>query len=177
MHAAATDAHSSEVQDVPSDIAEALNATRWGVDFDPEDIERIANFFEIRSYVAGQYVFKEGEQSDFVAYILEGEVAIVKNAGTPAQNVLVALQPKSHFGELSFIDSDPRSASAMARAPSRLLILSKQSFDYIVAHYPSVAVKILVNVARIISNRLRMTTGRLYCPPFFRSSLPEWSGM
>jgi CRP-like cAMP-binding protein len=47
----------------------------------------------------------------------------------------------------------------------QLLILPKERFHRILTDHPGVGVKMLMKIARLLSRRLRQTTGRLVCAP------------
>jgi CRP-like cAMP-binding protein len=49
----------------------------------------------------------------------------------------------------------------VARQRTELLVISRKNFDEIVVDHPQVAIKMLKEVARMISRRLRMTTGQM----------------
>ena len=56
---------------------------------------------------------------------------------------------------------EPRSATVVADTDVRLLILQRSEFDRLLDNQPKVAAKILLRIARLLSHRLRGTTGQL----------------
>ncbi len=142
-------------------IADMLDETKWGADFSRDEIEAIAPYFSVSELDKDQHVFEEGDKENFMAFIISGEIIITKELGNSSEKIVCTLKAGTHFGELSFIDDGPRSASAVASQPSTLLTLSKSNFDVITLKHPAIGVKILTNIAKLISGRLRMTTGRL----------------
>jgi CRP-like cAMP-binding protein len=46
-----------------------------------------------------------------------------------------------------------------------LLVLPKEQFQTILKDHPDIGVKMLMKIARLLSRRLRQTTGRLVCTP------------
>jgi len=65
------------------------------------------------------------------------------------------------IGEMSMIDGNPRSASAIAAADTILVTLSKESMDLLFKEKPYVGLKLLKKIAFSMSQRLRQTTGIL----------------
>lgn len=143
------------------DIANMFDETKWGKDFTRPEVESIARFMSIHNYTQGQTIFKQGERQSYMAFIVDGRVDILKESLDDLEQIVVTLNPRTHFGEMAFVDDEPRSASAMARDEVTLLVLSVDNFERIVEQYPTIGIKMLRNIARMISQRLRMTTGKL----------------
>jgi CRP-like cAMP-binding protein len=62
---------------------------------------------------------------------------------------------------MALVDRIPRSASATAEDPSRLLILRRREFYEIVRKDPSLSVKLLWSFVQVLAERLRKTTAEL----------------
>jgi CRP-like cAMP-binding protein len=78
--------------------------------------------------------------------IVDGEVSIERG-----ETRLKILGPKDFFGEMSIIDGEPRSASALAQKDCLLLRIDKQDFQELLSTYNSAA----VSVVRALNRRLR----------------------
>lgn len=143
------------------DIANMFDETKWGKDFTRPEVEAIARFMSIHNYDKGQNIFKQGERQSYMAFIVDGRVDILKESLDDLEQIVVTLNPRTHFGEMAFVDDEPRSASATARDDVTLLVLSVDNFERILEQYPAIGIKMLRNIARMISQRLRMTTGKL----------------
>jgi CRP-like cAMP-binding protein len=75
--------------------------------------------------------------------------------------VVVTLNRGKTFGELSLLDGGPRSSTAIAREDCTLLVLDEDALDDLQDAQPGLAARILRVLARLLSQRLRMTSGRL----------------
>jgi CRP/FNR family cyclic AMP-dependent transcriptional regulator len=81
------------------------------------------------TYKDGQVIVKEGGYGDGTYVILEGQVEITRKVGQG--NVRIALIGKGDiFGEMSFLDRQPRSASAVAVGDVKLGIFDKDFLDH-----------------------------------------------
>ena len=143
------------------DLAVLLDKTNWGLQFSYDEIEVIANYMSLNSFSSGEYIFREGDRENFIAFIIKGEVQICKESSDRLESIVVTLKAGTHFGEMSLVDEEPRSASARARDEVELLILSKTNFDSLVESRADIGNKILRSIARLLSKRLRQTTGKL----------------
>ncbi len=61
-----------------------------------------------------EIIFKEGEKSNCMYYIISGDVALYSSYGVKDQKLLTTLTNGSFFGELGLVGDDPRSATAVA---------------------------------------------------------------
>jgi CRP-like cAMP-binding protein len=62
---------------------------------------------------------------------------------------------------MALIDGEPRSATCITAMPCKLVILTKENFLRILAEQPGLGVKIVMKIARLLSQRLRKTSGML----------------
>lgn len=143
------------------EIANMFDDTKWGALFSRKDVETIARHLSLHTFAPGEQIFSEGDRENYMAFIIEGHVEIRKESGDLTECILVTLGPRTHFGEMAFIDDEPRSASAIAKDAVTLLILSKEKFEHILRADPPLGITMLKNIARLISQRLRSTTGQL----------------
>jgi hypothetical protein len=72
----------------------------------------------------GDVVFRQGEESNFLYYVADGEYRVEVN-GVPVASVTPA---DILIGEMSFLLNDRRSATVIANTPGRLIKISKQTF-------------------------------------------------
>jgi CRP-like cAMP-binding protein len=89
-----------------------------------------------RTFGPGQIIFREGEESTDVFFILSGRVRIrLRTAIGPC--VLSELGPGEFFGEMGVIEEAPRSATAEAMEPTELEVISEAEFSRSVLQQPT----------------------------------------
>lgn len=116
------------------------------------------NFFEFEK---GKILFKEGDPGDYICFVVEGGIDILKQSATGQRAVIATLTRGSTIGEMSIIDNIARSATVKARKDSTLVILSRKGFNTILDKHPKVGIKILKGVARLLSLNMRRTSSHL----------------
>jgi PPM family protein phosphatase len=121
-----------------------------------KEIIRVLNVTEVKEYLPGQPVIKEGTYGEEMFILLRGKVRIHKN-----DVFITHLLPGSHVGEMALVDRSPRSTSVTAEDKSRLLILRRREFYEIVRKDPSLSVKLLWSFVQVLADRLRKTTAEL----------------
>ncbi len=76
----------------------------------------------------GDYIFKEGSYGDWIYVILSGQVEIAKYC-RGKKVTIETLKEGEVFGEMSFVDRTPRSASAVAKGKVSIGILDRNLLD------------------------------------------------
>jgi YihY family inner membrane protein len=98
----------------------------------------------------GTMIFDEGEKGDEMFYILSGTVDIVKDGRN-----ITSIESGKYFGEMSFLISASRTASAVAREDVRLIRISHRNFGIMMKEFPELVPELLKEMA----SRLKETTG------------------
>jgi EAL domain-containing protein (putative c-di-GMP-specific phosphodiesterase class I) len=76
----------------------------------------------------GEWLFREGDTGD-TAFVIENGLLEVCREEDGKRERVAQLGPGDMIGEMSLIDKLPRSASAFARLPTRLRVLTRQHLD------------------------------------------------
>jgi len=130
-------------------------------DFTAREIEALARYTELFRAAASTVIFEEGAREAYMAFLVSGEVEIRKTDGHGGTHVLTTFGPGKLLGEMSLVDGETRSASAVALRESTLLVLTEAEFERLVDELPRLGAKLALSLARLLSGRLRMTSGRL----------------
>ena len=117
----------------------------------PEDLERVAEVTRERTYPKNSVILFEDDPGDSLFIVREGRVKVVLVGEDGREVILGVLGIGEHFGELSLIDDQPRSAHVIAMEDSTLLVLRREDFQAILHQTPGIAVPLL----RELSRRLR----------------------
>ena len=118
----------------------------------PQEVASIAAVAPEHTYEPGQIVVTQGTPGQAFYLITEGRVGIERD-GLP----LGAFGPGDFFGEMSLLDSAPRSATIRAIDQTRCLMLSSWDFKSLLERTPSIAIRLL----EVLSRRLRVADERL----------------
>ena len=116
-----------------------------------DELEGLGTGLRRRPYRKGEVIFLQGDPGTSLYLIETGRVKIVLTSPEGKEFVLTRLGPPEFFGDLALLDGEPRSADAVAEAPSQLLLLRREDFLGYVEARPRVATKLLA----VLSRRLR----------------------
>ncbi len=101
----------------------------------------------------GEVLFNEGDDGDQLYVVIDGKVKLGRTSPDGRENLLAILGPGQMFGELSFFDPGPRSATATAVTDVDLRSLGHEALSPVLAAHPDVAHALLNQLA----GRLRRT--------------------
>ncbi|MBL8721165.1 MAG: cyclic nucleotide-binding domain-containing protein [Myxococcales bacterium] len=107
----------------------------------------------------GDAVFREGDQAREMFVVLDGECEVLKRGKRGVEARVALLGPGDWFGEMSILDVQPRSATVIALAPSRLLRIGAEGLDQLYRRDLKAYSLIVLNIARELSRRLRVADG------------------
>ncbi len=142
-------------------ILDSLSKISLFSELEPEQLEFVAKYTLLLSVDAGETVFREGEKGDFVCFVADGLLAVVKAAEDGKIVELTTLPQGSSMGEMAVIDDFPRSATVISRKPSQLITMTRSQFHSIVSTHPEIGISILKGIARVLSLNLRKTSANL----------------
>ncbi|OGS24315.1 MAG: hypothetical protein A2297_02240 [Elusimicrobia bacterium RIFOXYB2_FULL_48_7] len=111
-----------------------------------------------KKYPAGELIFEEGKVGKALFIIFDGEVAITKAAGNSEPKIIATHEKGAFFGEMALLEELPRSATAKTTKETTLFLMYKVKFDWFIEKDPRVGLKVIYNIAKVLSGRLRETS-------------------
>ena len=115
-------------------------------------IDTLATSDNVRAFEAGQKIFEAYDMGAEMYVVLEGQVEL-----TVDSTVLETLGPGTPFGEMALIDQAPRTATATAKTPCKLAVISEKRFLFMVQTMPHFALDIM----KVMADRLRKMNQRV----------------
>ena len=114
-----------------------------------------------KTFNPGDDIFSQGDTAKALYVIRLGSIKIHQRSSS-GDNIEVAnLGSGSHFGEMAFVDGEPRSASATAIEKTELVVLDYQKLKAVLEENQSIAVHFYRELAHFLCGRLRVTTNDL----------------
>lgn len=124
---------------------------------DEADCKTIEKYMFSYEYKDGNYVFKEGTHGGYMFFIVDGTVDVIKQIDTQKTKVATLGAGRS-VGEMSLIDGGTRSATVKATSDLSLIVLKREDFQKLLDEEPVIANKVLMGIAKLLSDSLRETT-------------------
>jgi len=122
-------------------------------------LQHLAQSLTIELPEVGQVLFHEGDPTTSMFVVIDGEYEVLKRSRHGVDTRVAVLGPGDWFGEMSIVDIQPRSATVRALAPGRLIRITPQELDALYRYDLRSYAIIVLNLARELSRRLRVTDG------------------
>jgi CRP-like cAMP-binding protein len=127
---------------------QALAATPLFAGLSSALLESLVEHLALVPLERGDVLFREGEPSDALYVVVEGEVS-VRAAGPPPIE-LARLGPGAFLGEVALLTDQPRAATALALAPAELLRIDRDTLAAVLGAHGD----LLRAVLRFVRDRL-----------------------
>lgn len=137
------------------ELVQSLQAIPLFKSLNRRDVTGLLGIIHNRNYIAGEYIFYQGDPGIGLYLIREGEVQIIRESEKGDKVPLAAFRKGDFFGELALVDSEKRSASAIANSDTKLSVIFKPDLDEFIDRYPKKGIKIVQGIAEITAVRLR----------------------
>src|SRR5882757_2609897 len=92
---------------------------------DAEELQSLRRRAVERTFAPGEEIFKEGDAGDGMYVVRDGLVEISGMVGADVRHVFSRIGPGDFFGEMAVLDDKPRSATAAARAQTRVYFFGR----------------------------------------------------
>ena len=140
---------------------ETLAAIPFFSDFRDHELELLVPLCCVQEGQEEDYLIHEGVRVQYIYFLLSGKVGVYKKDKEGKPIWLAALGKGFIFGELSFLDQGPASASIRAGSPFQVLALNQEALHRLLDSQPSLGYKMLKTMARHTSQRLRQADDML----------------
>ncbi len=125
------------------------------------EIIKVGKLIKSKNYKAGSKVVTAGDEGESLFIVKEGEVRVSGLDQDGKEETLATLGLGDHFGEVSLLDRQPRSADVYADKDAKLLEISKKDLDNLLSHDKSIALKVYKAFAIALCKRLRSSNENL----------------
>ena len=118
------------------------------------EINRIVESGVVRTIERGKLLFRKGDVGHEMFIVLKGKVDIIDEYDTK-KKILAELGTGEIFGEMAMFEKRVRSAHALVKEPSQILVLSEDALDKLLEK--KIPRRFLANIIGILCHRLRVT--------------------
>ena len=116
----------------------------------PSQIRRVLSICVSRTCEPEDRICVSGLPSDEMYILISGQLAIVTGEGLR----VATIDPVTTVGEMGVMTGHPRSATVEVVAPSRVLVLQKNQFDFLLRNHEDIRVKTYQSIIQILSDKL-----------------------
>lgn len=126
-------------------------------DLETEELGAIARIVRYRHSPKGTLILAQDDPGSVGFLIVAGAVDVLLESEDGRQFIIARLGPGDHFGEMTLLDTEPRSATVIATADTDLLVMRRDEFLAELLRHPRIMLRMLVSLSR----RLRRADAQL----------------
>ena len=138
-------------------LSEAPGRLQFLADRSERDWALILDHAEVRRFATGEELMRAGERERALYVLIEGTVSGTTGDGRAFKSIAAP----SIVGEMGFLDGGVRSLTIRGLSDGEIIRLTYDAFEVIAAKDPELGRAILADLARIVTQRLRVATARL----------------
>jgi CRP-like cAMP-binding protein len=125
------------------------------------ELIKINRIIRNRKVVKGELIIEENSSGNSIYVVKNGSVRITKMLKNKQSRTLTTLVDFDFFGEMSFIDDYPRSATVVASTNGELIEIDGNELKKILKKDLNLASKLYSNLTQILCKRLRLANENL----------------
>src|SRR5262245_40487454 len=137
----------------PAELAAQLPKGSVFGDCDEKQLADLLGVGTVQATKTNEEILRQGDEGTSLIIILDGVVRISMVTPNGREIILDYAEAGAVLGEIAVLDGQPRTASATAMWPGRVMRVSRTAFLDFVENHPKVAIRLLREMAR----RLRET--------------------
>lgn len=103
-----------------------------------------------RRYAVGEQILDRSSNSRDVFFVVSGKVNVVNFSLSGREVAYADIGAGGHFGELSAVDNEPRSATVVAADKCLLAALPPEPFNDLLMSHPAIMREVLLKLAHIV---------------------------
>jgi uncharacterized membrane protein len=115
---------------------------------DDQELLELSKHLEEKHYFAGQMILSAGDPGDAMYIVQSGKVELFLRDSNDERVSLSFVEAGDLFGELSLLDKQPRSASAIAAENTHLLLVDREDLLLLVTTHPHAALDMMTMLGK-----------------------------
>jgi serine phosphatase RsbU (regulator of sigma subunit) len=128
-------------------------------DLPETELENLVRSLKVVELKPRDILFREGDAGEHLYVVADGELEILRAAGTADELLLNIIAEGEYLGDMALImPGGQRTATVRARTDATLLVMSRQEFDDLIMHHPILA----YSMVRVSSQRLDATNNATF---------------
>lgn len=144
------------------EVVAALRGSRVFGAMEPAAVAELAAVCVPRLFRRDQFLWYQGDPGDHLAVLVDGLVKITVTSERGDEMVLATLGAGEVLGELSVIDQQPRSASAVAVYSTTALLVSRSALITAMQHSPALLDALLHALGAMVRRLTEQTTDLVF---------------
>ncbi len=125
------------------------------------NLQQFLHFGQLQEAGPGDYIVEKGAPCDAAYFVCSGEVRTRLIVGH-SEETLARVSEGEFFGEIGMFMQSTRTADVVAESETRLLRLTAQAFELMIAEVPQLAAPLLYAMAQSMAHRVASDDKRVW---------------
>ncbi len=113
-----------------------------------DERSELARVFAPHTYAKDEYLFWEGEPAEWLAFVTEGQVKMIKHSESGRETILATFGPGQIVGEVGVLVGEVYPATAQALEPTAVLSIRRDDYVTLVRRHPDLAWALIQELGR-----------------------------
>lgn len=132
-----------------------IKRSEFLADLSDEDWTVLLKLTKLKKFASREAIIKNGDTDKNLYLLIDGRADVSLGRADGTRQQLAVLEAGTVFGEQSFLDGLPRSATVTAVSECQLRSLSRKDFGLLIEKHPRIACSVLEDLGRVLSLRTR----------------------
>lgn len=111
------------------------------------DLEALAAMLTFKQYPKGSFIISQNDRGSTMYLLVSGRVKVTLASAEGKELALNYLEAPSHFGEMSLVDAEPRSADVVAVTDVEVLALDAKDLSAAIEVQPRLALTLIATLS------------------------------
>lgn len=135
-------------------VYQILQQTSLGKDLKDKELQRLAELGKMKTVDTGTILMREGENSDALVILLEGETEVLKGFSGQQPRQVARQKAGSVLGEMGLFLQRPRKATVRTLTPCQIFLFQQETLQELREQNDSLVAKIAINLGSVVSQKL-----------------------
>ena len=129
--------------------------------FAGEELDQLLQYARQVDYKPGNIIFRQGDRSAELYFVVRGKVRFEYEVPEGGSNLLSSVTDGMLFGEVAFLQSLPRTATAIAEEVTALIVFEQEQLQKLIDKHPHMSSVFYRALALELAKRLRENVPRI----------------
>lgn len=116
----------------------------------PSHVQKVLGLCEAKTFSEKETICAQGSDSDEMFILISGELGVMGENGVS----IATLHPITTVGEMGMFNRHKRSASVEALKPSKVLVIERPPFEYLLRNEAEMRMRVYQNIVEILSGKI-----------------------
>ena len=144
-------------------LVELIKDTKLLKGLNEKQLLKFAKRCEVKSFGVEEAIIRANDSTRDLYILINGACNVEVDVDKYVQHFVVdRLNSGDIFGEMSFLEENPRLATVICKEPSKIVRISAQNFKELIEDDSDIGIAIMRNLALILANKIRETHEKFF---------------